>query len=106
MKPILPAPVRPLEPAYEDLASVPDQAHTWDENDWWEAGYHQGLRCTTCGESSECELCESIDADLNCLRNQAENRNLQRERTYKRTLQGWEAQMAYYSELKERYGYQ
>ncbi len=106
-RPILPAPVRPLEPAYEDLAFIPNQAHAWNEDEMWDSDYHGGLKCDTCGEWSDCMYCVDIHADnTDCLRHQARERNYARQRAHEKALEGWEAQMSYYNELKEKYGYQ
>lgn len=91
----VPPPVKPTEPVYEDVAALPDQAHDWGLE--WDGDRHQGRICEACEEFSACDMCNrDAYSGLDCLRQQAENRNRDVKRTYVKALERFEAQMDYY----------
>jgi len=92
--------MKPSEPQYEDVSAIPDKPHSWGRE--WDGDYHQGRVCDDCGEYSECDMCHRDAYDgVDCLRVQADDRNDELQRGYRKALERYEAQMDYYRTLTE-----
>ncbi len=91
-------PIKPVEPVYEDVSAQPDKPH-----DWYWPGHTDNDFCRDCrGINCDCGSSNCLDHprdSIDCLRQQAWNRNWDREHEYKKALERYEAQMDYYHTL-------
>ncbi len=101
----IPPPDPPRAEALEDLDTIPDRACVWGPRDRdadCAIGFHDYPECIHCGaESPDCayEVPLAKQVSLDCLRNQAEQRNAARVLRAKRDEQRYADQMDYYRRL-------